>query len=386
MTFRLPRTFASLRLITSPSPSSFPIVRKRFYAGNPIENVFKYAQSASPANKMASLITGNKFDPSKDVPDLSGKTYVVTGGSAGIGFGIVAHLLEHSPAKVYLLSNKEEHADDAVTALKNWGDVSKIEWVKYNLSDLKQTDEAAKKLKEELTSLDALVCNAGLGVGPYSETKDGLDSHFQVNHLAQMHLTMILLPILQKTPNSRLVVQSSDLHRMAPSETHFADVAEINQDLGAAKLYNRTKLAQVLFIRALVRRMQNKDLGFTSTEQVFANATHPGAVSTDQQEQAVEAYGTLGKIAVAGTRPLMKDPIEQGCRPALFATTSEDVIKEKIQGEYIVPDRKVTTASNQALDEALGEQLWKLSERILVDKLVHLPYRTHLSSGTPGNI
>ncbi len=150
-----------------------------------------------------------------------------------------------------------------------------------------------------------------------------------------MHLTMILLPILQKTPNARLVWQSSDLHRMAPSSTKFADVNEINTDIGAAYLYNRTKLAQVLFIRALVRRMQNKELGFTSMEQVFANATHPGGVNTDQQEQAVEAYGTLGRVAVAGARKLMKDPIEEGCRPALFATTSEAVVQEKLQGQYV---------------------------------------------------
>ena len=65
------------------------------------------------------------------------------------------------------------------------------------------------------------------------------------------------------------------------------------------------------------------------------NATHPGAVSTDQQEQAVEAYGTAGKIGVKAVRPFMKDAVEEGCRSALFALTSEDVVKEGIQGQYV---------------------------------------------------
>lgn len=67
----------------------------------------------------------------------------------------------------------------------------------------------------------------------------------------------------------------------------------------------------------------------------WVNATHPGAVRTDQQEQAVEAYGTKAKVGVAVIRPFMKDAVDEGCRPALFAATSDEVVTEKIQGEYV---------------------------------------------------
>ncbi|KAI9888113.1 MAG: hypothetical protein M1823_000048 [Watsoniomyces obsoletus] len=324
---------------------------------------------------MASLITGNKFDPNNDIPDLSGKVFVVIGGSAGIGFGIVAHLLQHKASKIYMLSMKEEHAVQAKESVQQWGDADKMEWVQCNLEDLQQVDQVAKKLKGDLEKLDGLMCNAGLGVGVYNETKDGIDSHFQVNHLSQMHMALTLLPVLQKTPNSRLVVQSSDLHRMSPSGVKFESLDEINQDIGASYLYNRSKLAQVLLIRGLVRRMGQKQLGFQSAEQVWANATHPGAVSTDQQKQAEDAYGVVGKVLTLATRPLMKDALEEGCRPALFALTSPDIVSEKIQGQYIVPDRKPTSPSSQAQDEALGEQLWKLSVDLLTKKLGHLPYQ-----------
>ncbi|KAL9101773.1 MAG: hypothetical protein Q9187_009201, partial [Circinaria calcarea] len=246
-----------------------------------------------------SLLTGNKFDPDKDIPDLAGKVYIVTGGSAGIGFGIVAHLLQHNAAKILLLSNQKQHADEAMEELKEFGDPSRVHWVHCDLSDLKQTDQVAKQLAQEEKRIDALVCNAGLGVGKYWETSDGIDSHFQVNHLSQVHLIFMLLPNLQGTPHSRLVLQSSDLHRAAPSSVKFASLAEINTDIGPSYLYNRSKLAQVLFVRALKRRMDAGKLGFNISNTLYANATHPGGVSTDQQQQAVEAYGTLGKVLVA---------------------------------------------------------------------------------------
>lgn len=163
------------------------------------------------------------------------------------------------------------------------------------------------------------------------------DSHFQVNHLSQFHLVRILLPVLQRTTGSRLVLMSSDLHRACPSSTTFTSLDEINTDLGPTNLYNRTKLAQVLLVRALVRRMENNEPGFQSNKQMgpWINATHPGGVNTDQPEQAVDAYGKLGKIGVAATRPLLKDPVHEGCRSGLFAATSDDVPREKIQGQYV---------------------------------------------------
>lgn len=174
----------------------------------------------------------------------------------------------------------------------------------------------------------------------------------QVNHISQFHLTLTLLHLLQKTPNSRLAFQSSDLHRAASSSIKFASLDEINTDIGATNLYNRTKLANVLFVRALVRRQAAGDLGFNKAAQAgpYMNATHPGAVSTDQQEQAIEAYGKAAKLGVKVMRPFMKSPEEEGCRPMLFAATSEDVVKEGINGAYV--------SLSQAVSYGVGSRLW----------------------------
>ena len=155
-----------------------------------------------------------------------------------------------------------------------------------------------------------------------------------------MHLILTLLPNLLKTgrehSDARVVVQSSDLHKMAPALVKFGSLDEINTDIGASYLYNRAKLAQILFIRGLVQRLNDGRLGDGEAANIFCNATHPGAVSTGQQEQAEEAYGLLGKAAVAVARPFMKDPITDGCLSALYAATSPEINTEKITGKYAI--------------------------------------------------
>jgi len=134
-----------------------------------------------------------------------------------------------------------------------------------------------------------------------------------------------------------LVLMSSDLHRGCPSSTTFTSVQEIKSDVGPTYLYNRTKLAQVLTVRALAQRMKNNEPGFQTNQKMgpWINATHPGGVKTDQPQQAIDAYGTMAKIGVNAIKPFMKDPLDEGCRSALFAATSEDVVKEGVQGQYV---------------------------------------------------
>lgn len=186
-----------------------------------------------------------------------------------------------------MLSSKKEHADLAMQALDRYGDPNRVEWLQCNLENLNQVDRTARRLLSRLGRLDALVCNAGIGVGVYGETKDGIgkagaasvggylrtvltwmqkkDSHFQVNHLAHMHLTLKLLPLLQQTAatqhDARIIFQSSELHRLAPASTRFASLDEINTDIGPSYLYNRSKLAMTLFTRGLVQRLNDGRLG-----------------------------------------------------------------------------------------------------------------------------
>ena len=194
-----------------------------------------------------------------------------------------------------------------------------------------------------------------------------------------MLLSMVLLPVSLATPNSRLVYQSSEFHRFAPSSVRFASRQELNQDLGPSNLYARSKLAQVLFVRALHRRLNDAPPYIANLPNqagtVWVNVTHPGAVETPQQEQAKEAYGATGKVGVALVQPFMTDPVNKGCRSALFAATSTDIVSEGINAQYIVPDKELKSVAKQAQDEKLEESLWNISEKLLEETLGSLPYR-----------
>lgn len=95
---------------------------------------------------MTHLLTGNKFNPDTDIPPLTDRVYIVTGGTAGIGFGITAHLLQHDASKIILLSQKEEHAQEAMEELKKYGDVNRVHWTQCDLKSLHATKTVAQSL------------------------------------------------------------------------------------------------------------------------------------------------------------------------------------------------------------------------------------------------
>jgi len=313
---------------------------------------------------MAGFIRGEHYNVTTDIPDLSGRTFLVTGGSQGIGLGIVSHILQHNPEKLFFMSRKAEHAEEAKQHLKEYGDISKLHWVECNLSDLHEVQTVSNKLRDEAPDIDVIVLDAGIGVGKYELSHDGYDTHFQVNVLSQFLLLNTLLPNLKKraerTDDARVVMQSSSLHDTAVSDVKFASIDEINTDIGATRLYDRTKLAMILFAFKLDRELKAKGIN-----NIFVNATHPGLVGTDQQSQAVDAYGSWLGVINKVMRPIMKDPIDEGCRPALFAATDPDIVQKGIRGRYIIPDKKVTDPSKQAQDETLANRHWKLCNDML---------------------
>jgi len=280
---------------------------------------------------MAGLFRGETFDTNKDIPDLSGRSFLVTGGSAGIGLGIASHILQHNPKRLLFLSNREDHAVDTLRHLKQYGDTSKVEWVQCDLNDLKQVEKVGRRLAEKESELDVLVLNAGLGVGKFDLSKDGYDTHFQTNVLSHFLLAKMLLPNLkkkaEKTGDSRIVFQSSSLHIAGVKDVKFESIEEINTDVGPSILYNRTKLADILVAFKI-----DRDLKAAGVNNVFVNTTHPGLVGTEQQEQAVDAYGKWMGAVFAAMTPAAKDPIDEGCRPALFAATMPDVGSEADPG------------------------------------------------------
>ncbi|EED17743.1 short chain dehydrogenase/reductase family protein [Talaromyces stipitatus ATCC 10500] len=309
--------------------------------------------------------------PKKVTPDnLNGRVAVVLGGALGIGYE-VARAFALAGARVIMVNRKSEQGDEAIAAIKKESeDKAKIDWVGCDMGDLKQIRDVFTNMREKEERLDLLVLSAGINANQYRETNDKIDSHFQINWLGQFYVVNQLYPLLRKTsrlpdtPAPRIVWESSELHRMAPSDVKFSSKEEINNpDIGSAALYARTKLAIILGVDyGLVQKVIKPN-----HDHIYALSVHPGAVNTTMQQQWKEAYpGLLGKLLTATMQAISRDP-EQGAYSALYAAVSPEVEEKGWNGHYFTDPGQLGQRSKQASGPALGDSLWELSEKMIQD-------------------
>jgi NAD(P)-dependent dehydrogenase (short-subunit alcohol dehydrogenase family) len=156
---------------------------------------------------------------------------------------------------VHIISATREHAEETVEKIsKNVPDASsKIHHHAIDLGNLQSIVDLLPKL-QSLPRIDQLYLIAGVGVAPFGLTKDGLGNHFAVNHLSHFLLVDGLLPKLKETSESkqsgseeerfstRIITESSELHRTARAEIKCDSVEEFNQEDDANRLYARSKL------------------------------------------------------------------------------------------------------------------------------------------------
>lgn len=322
------------------------------------ENLGKWVSNAhelAPEDQRFSL---------EEVPDLSGKVAVVTGGSEGIGYGCTHTLLSHNIEKLFIISQRRDIVEDAIDAIrKEMGDdkAKRVVWMQCDLSDWEQTGKTAFEISEKTDRLDILINNAGRGIMTYQLAKNGIDLHMATNHFGHVVLTSHLLPLIKSTAEKgdivRLVQLGSNLHEQTPKETKFESVEELNTDYGAQPQYARSKLAAILYAKYLDRHLHTK------YPNILSNTIHPGIVETRQSTEHIhEAFPLLGYGMSVGAAPFKKTQFE-GCVSAMFAAT-----KTEKSGQYICPPAIVEQGSDKANDVALGEQLMDLTWKVVKQK------------------
>ena len=299
----------------------------------------------------------------EDVPDLSGKVAVVTGGSEGIGYGCTHTLLSRNAAKVFILSPNKDVVDGAVDAITEelGADTAKrVTWLQCDMGDWNQVSRVAFEISKQTDRLDILINNAGRGIMT-QDMVNGIDRHLGVCHMGHVVLTSHLLPLLKKTADKgdfvRISNQASNAHESAPSDVKFASVEEINTDKGPLANYGRAKLACILYAKYLTRHLHS------AHPKILINATHPGVVQTKMStEDIMEPYPLGGYAMKYGLALFKKDQFE-GALPMLYATT----VTEK-SGEYICPPAIAERGSDLANDQQLEENLMKLTREVVQEK------------------
>src|SRR4051812_18274964 len=210
-------------------------------------------------------MSNNKGFTDADVPQQTGKSFIVTGANAGVGFDI-ARVLAARGARVLLGCREQARAQDAIARIERITPNADLAWLPLDLGDLDSVRTAAEIAAKE-AGINPLIKNAGIITPPLTRTKQGFESQFGINHLGVFALTSLLLPKLAETPGARVVVTSSVAHLKAR-----IDWNDLNADKSYVKneRYSASKLANALFFFELDRRLR------AAKSPVTAIGVHPG--------------------------------------------------------------------------------------------------------------
>ncbi|KAF9125683.1 hypothetical protein BG015_004847 [Linnemannia schmuckeri] len=314
------------------------------------------------------LVTPNGYSYSK-IPDLIGKVAIVTGANSGLGFATTVALAAKG-AHVFLACRSQQRALDAIIRVKAevkkaypCVDVEalKLEFLELDLNDLKKARESARTFVSKGLPLHILVNNSGIMATPFELSADGIETQFAVNHLGHFVFTLELLEKLKESQPSRIVILSSMAHEMAPRGGIAFDKLNDEKALSSMTRYGQSKLANLLFGRALAQRLIK--------EKVFVNIAHPGYVDSNLANRTGETYGSFtGRMSTVAPKVFGMKP-KEGALTQLYLATSSEIEEKDLRGRYFIPIAKEIQPTSYGRNVDLQEKLWTFSDNLVKEKL-----------------
>lgn len=270
---------------------------------------------------------------------------------------VVARELARSGAEVVLACRSSDRGEAAAEAMRRLAPGAKLSVETLDLASISSIRLFADRFAANRDRLDLLVNNGGIMTPPRMETADGFELQFGTNHLGHFALTSLLLDLLERGRDARVVTVSSNQHKFGKID--FDDLQHVKRYRRFAA-YGQSKLANLLFALELDRRLR------ASGTPVVSVGAHPGFSATD--------------LAFAGSPPLLLRPLmaigrrfvaqsaEMGALPLLYAAT----VVEIEGGAYVGPDGvgefrgypTLVQPSSTARDEMLAGRLWSVSEEL----------------------
>jgi retinol dehydrogenase-12 len=275
---------------------------------------------------------------------LQGRVVVITGASSGIGEAAAVELARLG-ATVVPVGRDRRRLDHVARQIERVNPGGAAQPLQADFASLGQVRELADALREQHPRIHVLVNNAGMVSGSRSLTDDGYESTFAVNHLAPFLLTNLLLDVLEESAPARVVTTSSDAHGSGSIDL---DDLQGERKWSAWSAYSNSKLANVLFTRALAKRLD--------PAEVTANCLHPGVIRT-RLGRGTALPIRLGWRAAA---LFFKSP-SRGASTIVHLASSDE--GGQVTGEYFIDSRRARP-SRKAQDDDLAERLWEASERL----------------------
>jgi NAD(P)-dependent dehydrogenase (short-subunit alcohol dehydrogenase family) len=295
----------------------------------------------------------------RNIPSQRGKTFVVTGGNAGIGY-FIAEQLAGAGGRVVIAARNDRKAEAAIASIRSRFPAAEVSSVHLDLASFDSVRAAAGELSK-LPSLDALIENAG-AIMPSRKrqlTADGNELMFGTNHLGHFLLTALLYPTLVSTPGSRVVTMGS-------GATHLTgirlDDLQSSARFSAWAAYGQSKHATQAFGFELDRRLR------AAGSPVTALVAHPGGGQDgNTPTRAGVLEPTVSQRILAKLLFFVGGGKHTGAWPVVRAATDPDARG----GQYWGPrgglsgQPRLGKPARVSHDPQLGTALWAESERLV---------------------
>lgn len=285
------------------------------------------------------------------VPQQKGRLAVVTGANIGLGFE-TAMALAAKNCDLVLACRNMEKAEAAKATIHAKYPKAKVTCMQLDLSSLKSVRAFATAFAEKYSRLDLLINNAGIMMPPYSLSEDGFESQFAANYIGHFALTGQLLPLIVKTPGSRIVSLSSMAHRWG--NIRFDD-PNFKNGYNKREAYGQSKIACLMFAYEMNRRLQKAGCSTLSV------AAHPGVAYTNLTQHMPKFVNLFAPLM-----GIVLNNATDGALPTLYAALGDDIHG----GDYCGPKdmqqmrgAPIKVGSNRASrDEKAAAKLWAMSE------------------------
>ncbi len=289
----------------------------------------------------------------KQAPTQSGRIAVVTGANIGLGYE-TALALAGKGCTVVLACRNAGKAEAAQAAILAQHPRARVESMALDLGSLKSVRAFAAAYTKRHATLDLLINNAGIMMPPFSLSEDGFESQLAANYLGHFALTGLLLPLIVRTPDSRIVSLSSLAHKW--SGIRFDDL-HFTRWYDKRLAYGQSKLACLMFAYELQRRLTQ------AGSRTLSVAAHPGISSTNLFQHLPKVVQVFAPLTA-----LVFQTAEGGAQPTLYAALGDDIRG----GDYCGPqslgemrgDPGKVGSSRRSRDEAVAARLWGVSEEL----------------------
>ncbi|KAG2222417.1 hypothetical protein INT45_009429 [Circinella minor] len=299
-----------------------------------------------------------------NIPDLSGKVAIITGGSAGIGESCAFQIARKNCTVILGCRNKSK-GELVVKKIQEETGNNNVECILLDLNDLKSIKSFAEMFLSKYDQLHILINNAGLMPnGGLERSKDGFEIMFATNVIGTHYLTVQLLPILEKSMPSRIVNVASSFYIITKFVKTSVEILNDEDYYNRFLQYGRTKAIIMLLTFELDRRLRAKGVN-----NLYVNTNDPGPVKTQAYYKRVNKGSVMDKFI-----SLVFAAADEGSLTQLYLATSPEVEEQNIHGEYYTPiAKRDKVKSDYTKSEKEAEKAWSAVEKLIKEKIPDYP-------------